>query len=476
MKILLCNAPWIRNNIFGVRAGSRWPHFQNDPYLPFPFFLAYAAAVLEEEGNKVYLIDTIALRITKNELIDRIKEIRPKLILFEISTPSLPEDLDIARTIRQQFGNNPKIAFSGLHYELYLPDFLQKYDFIDFSLYGEYEYTIRDLAMTIDTLGDFDKVKGIIYRKPDGKIIKTSARPLIDDLDKLPWPLRDKLPIYRYSDQPGGIPAPTLQIWASRGCPYKCIFCAWPQIMYGNNRYRTRNPVNVIDEMVWCVKKYGFRSVYFDDDTFNIGPERMLKISEEIKKRNLNIPWAIMARADTTSKDVLKAMKEAGLYSLKFGVESGVQEIVNNSKKSLDLEKVKESVSWCKKLDIKTHLTFMFGLPGETKETIKKTIDFALKLNSDSVQFSIATPFPGSSYYKMLETQGRLLTKDWSKYDGAKYAVIKTENLSGEDLELAVKNAYRTWNLRKYFSKRYIIKSVLHPIRAVRAIHRILAW
>lgn len=475
MKIVLCNAPWIKNGIFGVRAGSRWPHFQNDPYLPFPFFLAYAAAVLKEAGNEVCLIDAIAERITKDELITRIKEIKPELILFEISTPSLLEDLDVAQTVRLNFGDNLKIAFSGLHYELYQPDFLKKYDFIDFSLYGEYEYTIRDLAKTIDDSGNLSEVKGLLYRNPNGQIIKTLPRPLIDDLDALPWPLRNKLPMHRYNDQPGGIPAPCLQMWASRGCPYKCIFCAWPQLMYGNNDYRTRDPVKVVDEMEWCIKKYGFRSVYFDDDTFNIGPERMLRICEEIKKRNMNIPWAIMARADTTSKDVLKAMKEAGLYSLKFGVESGVQQIINNSGKNLNLEKVRRSTSWCKELDIKTHLTFMFGLPGETKESIKKTIDFALELNPDSVQFSIATPFPGSSYYRMLETQGQLLTKDWSKYDGAKHAVIKTECLSGGDLELAIEHAYRTWDLRKYLSKRYIIKGLLHPIPAIKAITRILS-
>lgn len=480
MKILLANAPWIRDGIFGVRAGSRWPHFQEDNYLPFPFFLSYTASVLERDNHEVYLIDAIAEQITKDKFINRVKEIKPQLILFEISTPSLPDDLDIAHTIRDKFDKKIKIAFCGPHYELYNPDFLDKHDFIDFLLYGEYEYTIKDLAKTINYGGSFSKVKGIIYKGIDTKPVKTPPRPLIANLDELPWPSRDKLPIYKYSDQPGGIPKPTLQMWASRGCPYKCIFCAWPQLMYGNNSYRTRNPVEVVDEMEQCIKKYGFKSVYFDDDTFNIGNERMLELCSEIKKRNIKIPWAIMARADTLTKDVLKNMKEAGLYSLKFGVESGVQELINSSGKNLSLEKVKESMLWCKELDIKVHLTFMFGLPGETKDTINKTIDFALNLEPDSVQFSIATPFPGSVYYKQLESKNELLTKDWSKYDGAKHAVISTDSLSGYDLEKAVKYAYRKWDLhklrKKYLTRKYFVKSLIHPVRAIKTISRILPW
>lgn len=475
MKILLCNAPWIRNGIFGVRAGSRWPHFQEDTYLPFPFFLAYAGAVLEKEGHEVYLIDAIAERIGVNELINRIKQIQPRLVLFEISTPSLDDDLNIAKITKETFGDNLKVAFSGLHYELYHPEFLNKYSFLDFLLYGEYEYTLRDLAKSNDP----GKVNGLIYRNPNGEIIKTPPRPLIEDLDELPWPLRDKLPIYRYSDLPGGIPSPSLQMWASRGCPYKCIFCAWPQLMYGSSRYRARDPVKVVDEMEYCIKRYGFKSVYFDDDTFNIGNERMSRICEEIRKRKLNIPWAIMARADTSTKEILHSMKEAGLYALKFGVESGVQEIVDRSCKNLNLEKVSEAVSWCKELGIRVHLTFMFGLPGETKETIKETIRFALGLNPDSVQYSIATPFPGSYYYKLLEGSGQLTTKDWTRYDGARHAVIKTETLSEKDLESAIRYGYRKWNQhvlkRRYMSKRYILKGLLNPLRAVKTLSKIFS-
>jgi radical SAM superfamily enzyme YgiQ (UPF0313 family) len=203
----------------------------------------------------------------------------------------------------------------------------------------------------------------------------------------------------------------------------------------------------VVDEIEEAINFYGFKSFYFDDDTFNIGKDRILLICSEIRKRGLEkIPWAVMARADTFDFETLKAMKDAGLVSIKFGVESGVQRLLDSCGKSLNLEKVKEAVKWCKELSVKYHLTFTFGLPGETEETIKETIDFALNLNPDTCQFSLTTPFPGTKYFEYLKDKGLLLTEDWDKYDGARFTVLKGENLSAEELEQAVVEAKKIWS------------------------------
>ena len=153
-----------------------------------------------------------------------------------------------------------------------------------------------------------------------------------------------------------------------------------------------------------------------------------------------------MARADTSDFETLKAMKEAGLVSIKFGVESGSQELVNACGKALDLKKVEQSVRWCKELGIQVHLTFTFGLPGETKQTISKTVNFAIKMNPDSAQFSLTTPFPGTKYFNILKEKGLLLSEQWDKYDGARFSVIKGEALSKEELEKAVSIAWKRWN------------------------------
>ena len=215
--------------------------------------------------------------------------------------------------------------------------------------------------------------------------------------------------------------------------------------MYGSNQYRVRDPKDVVEEIDWCIKKYNFKSVYFDDDTFNIGKTRILELCGEIKKKGINVPWAIMARADCMDREILSAMKDAGLVALKYGVESGVQEILNATGKSLDLEKVRQTVRITRDLGIRFHLTFTFGLPGETKKTIRKTVDLAVDLDPDSLQFSIVTPFPGSKYFNMLDEKGYLLTKNWEEYDGYNNAVIRTENLSRKDLEKALTSANRRW-------------------------------
>ena len=186
-----------------------------------------------------------------------------------------------------------------------------------------------------------------------------------------------------------------------------------------------------------------------------------------------------MARADTMDEDMLRAMKEAGLYSLKYGVESGVQRLVDNAHKNLSLKKVEKMIERTKEIGIKVHLTFTFGLPGETWESVKKTIDFAIYLDPDTVQFSIATPFPGTDYFDWAEKNGYLLTKNWKKYDGAISAVARTEKMSIDELEEACEYANKAWvsykmkrNLKKNPFK-YFLKGIKNPMEMIRVIKKL---
>jgi radical SAM superfamily enzyme YgiQ (UPF0313 family) len=456
MKVLLANAPWKVDGRQGVRAGSRWPHLkreEEEDYMPFPFFMAYAGAVLKENKINVLLIDAIADGLTDEQFMKKIVNFKPDLVLLEVSTPSLEIDLKWAKKIKEK--TKAKIALAGLDMNIRKSEFLKKYNFIDYVLVGEYEYTLYDLVHHLKKKKDLKGVLGLIYRDPKNKIRVNPRRPLIENLNEMPWPLREQLPMKKYHDCPGGIPQPSVQVWASRGCPFECKFCAWPQIMYISGNYRARDPVKIVDEMEHLINGMGFKSVYFDDDTFNIGKQRMLEICEEIKKRNLNVPWAIMARADLMDEETLKAMKSAGLRAIKYGVESGAQELVNNVNKNLDLEKVKRIVKLTKDLGIKTHLTFMFGLPGETKETIQKTIEFALELDPESVQFSIAAPYPGTKYFEELDKKGQIVSKNWTDYNGNFKSAIKTEELTPEDLVEAQRMAYGIWNEHLEERRRY---------------------
>jgi len=459
MNIFLGNAPWDKPGFYGVRAGSRWPHFEKDTsgYMPFPFFLAYGAALLRENGFTVTIVDAIAEHIDADEFFARMRAFKPDMVFLEVSSSSLSTDLEVLHRTRRELGDQPRVAFGGLHREMAEPEFLAGLPELDFCLLGEYETTLLALAKALREGAPVEGLPALASRKADGTISVNASYNLLEDLDSMPWPARDLLPMERYRDLPGGIPAPSLQLIASRGCPFGCIYCAWPQLMYGSNRYRTRNPKDVVDEIEDCVRTFGFKSFYFDDDTFNIGKPRILALAAEIRDRKLNLPWAIMARADTMDREMLVALKEAGLVALKYGVESGSQDLLKHVSKGLDLGKVRETVAITRELGIAYHLTFMFGLPGETMETADKTIALALELDPDTVQFSIATPFPGSQFHRELLAKGHLVSTNYDEYDGYHNAVVRTETLLPPDLIALRQKAELAW--RAHCQKRQAAKA-----------------
>ncbi|MBN2120951.1 MAG: radical SAM protein [Candidatus Omnitrophica bacterium] len=446
VKVLLVNFPWQNEKKWGVRAGSRWPHIKDKSegnYLPFPFFLAYATALLRKNGIEADLIDAIASQIPEESFIEELSKRDFDVLVAETSVPSFNYDIELLRKISSL---DFPIVLCGPHPEIYRPQFLEKNSFIDFVLFAEYEFTLLQLIEDIAKGGkSFSSIPGLIWRDSKNSIIKNPPRPPFD-INLLPWPYRDNLAMERYWDLPGNIPHPSIQMVASRGCPFGCDFCLWPQLLFGGRKYRTRDVGDCIDEMEYMVRKRNFKSVYWDDDTFNIGKGRMLKFSEEIIRRGLNrIPWAIMAKADLMDEEILNAFKKAGLHAVKYGVESASQELVDRCGKGLDLKKAERMINYTKSLDIGVHLTFTFGLRGETKDTMKRTIDYALYLDPHSIQFSIMTPFPGTRLFEELDDEGKIITKNWSFYDGHYNCVFKPDNVSGSELEEAKRYAYRLW-------------------------------
>jgi radical SAM superfamily enzyme YgiQ (UPF0313 family) len=197
--------------------------------------------------------------------------------------------------------------------------------------------------------------------------------------------------------------------------------------------------------MEFLVKKMHFKSVYFDDDTFNIGKNRILKLCDEIKRRNLKVPWAIMARADLMDEEMLRALKSAGLAAVKYGVETADEEMMERICKNTDLKKTTEIIKLTQALGIKTHLTFTFGVPDETEETVLKTIEYAIELNPHSLQFSITTPYPGTKFYEDCKKNGYLESSEYSSFDGNYKAVISTDQLSADNLQKLMRHAYQRW-------------------------------
>ena len=460
MRIALLNAPWYDKEKpleWGVRAGSRWPHVQTRPeegklprYVPFPFFMAIASSIAKEKGHDVLLVDAVGEDISLDEFYKRVEAFQPELIFSESSTPSLFYDLEVFKELHKRFPN-AKIASGGSQGTSMIPDFMKEQGLPHYWLGGEFDYSISQLADAIDGKISFTEVDGLIG---EGVIRQPVS---INDVRQLPSPDFSALPIQNYSDPVCGLPAPVAQVWLSRGCPFKCSFCVWPQVVFGNNKYRVRDIDDALDDIETLINDYGCESFYFDDDTTNVGAPRMLELAQKIKERGLDkYPWSMMARADCMNDKMLEALKDAGLYSIKYGVESINEGLQDACDKGTNLKKFHRAIEYTKELGIKLHLTFMFGIPGETEETIDETLQFAMDIAPDSAQFSINTPFPGTRFYKECEEKGWLITDDWSRFLGSGEAVVETPWLSAEALQRKYTEAMQKWrnfNLQRLAAK-----------------------
>jgi len=424
------------------------PGPKNLKYIPFPFFLAYAAALLEKtDGADVLAIDAIAEGLLEEEYRNRASAFGPQLVVAETSAASFAVDMEHAAWMKREF---PEciVAIAGPHATSLSKEVLSQYPQVDYCYIGEYEATLQAMVVSI-LAGSFEpeQCKGIAYKK-NGRVVVNSRRVLVT-LNDLPWPAYHCFPMYNYRDYFCNIPAPMVNMVASRGCPYTCDFCLWPKVMYGGNLYRRRSMYDVADEMEFLIGTYGFRTVYFDDDTFNIGKSRLLVFCNEIMRRGFKTNIAIMARADTMDKFTLEKLVEAGLCAVKFGVESGSQEILDACGKRLDLNAMKRTVRFAKELGVRVHLTFTVGLKGETWDTIRQSIDLALELDPYSLQVSIATPFPGTKFYRDTEKRGHLIKSDSESFDGNTSCVIRTDELSPQQIEKGFHAFRQAWGKHK---------------------------
>ncbi len=452
LKILLANPPWYSDTkpwLWGVRAGSRWPHMQQwredralPSYLPFPHFLAQAAAILEQHNNmRVSLVDSVALGERKSAFLGRAASFQPDIIFIETSTPSHENDLELARKLKQLLPDSI-IGMGGAHGMLSEISWLKNHADIDFACFGEYEKSLEEYVISIQDSAE-KPIAGVNFRGKNSHIVSGPFRHPCEDLDSLPRYAYHHLPVLRYADNPFRLPSPSAQVWSSRGCPFKCSFCVWPQVLYKQRKFRERSIPKVVDEIEWLISSYGFRSFYFDDDTTNINKKRTAALAAEIKKRNLGVPWAMMARADLMDKPTLEILHDAGMRAVKYGVEAAEPELVKNCGKALNLSKVKNVCAWTKELGIRTHLTFMFGLPGETEETAEKTIQLALELNPDQLQFSLCTPFPGTEFYRQADEKGWITEKP--SLDGFNDAALNLPSISSDRLSNIIKDARQRW-------------------------------
>lgn len=469
MRVMLANPPAYMDDPkrHFIQSGSRWsfslfiPKHEKEHYQPYPFGLGYATSLLKQDPtNEVVGLDACAMDLDASEFIQSVSAFSPDILLIDVPTVSFPPTMKLLSEIKTRIGC--KIVLAGGHVTALANDVLMEYPYIDYCMLGEYEQSFRDLVRfeQQNSKGTV-LVDSIAYRREDQVITNRSNahNSTLADLDQLPYPDRDDFKVQWYHDfEVAG--RPCVQMLTSRGCPYKCSFCMPIRVMYGDTSYYSkRNPTSIVDEMVAVSEKYGARQVYFDDDTFAVDRQRLRLFCDEIRKRGLDLPWAGMGDI-TLDQETLKQMSTAGCVGLKFGVESANATTLNAIRKHfVNAQRTKTFAEWCKKLGIWTHATYIIGLPGETREDILRTIEFAKSMDTDSVQFSIATPFPGTPFYMQAKENGWLTTTDWTMYDGGNFSVLNYPQLSTGDIEELHKTA-----LKKWYSS-VLLRELLHPRR-----------
>jgi len=331
------------------------------------------------------------------------------LVLFT-STPGFHVDVRIAEMMKDL---NPKlkVAFVGPPVTIEPEKSLLASKAIDFVVKKEFDYPIRDFAMG----KPLEEIPSVVFRK-NGGFQHNPEGPVIEDLDALPWVTKvykRDLDFRRYN-----VPFllnPYIAFYTTRGCPAQCTFCLWPQTHSGH-RWRLRSSEDVYNECKWALENFpGLKEIFFDDDTFNYQKARTIELCSKLKK--LNFTWSCTSRV-TTDYDTLKAMKDAGCRLLIVGYESGDQQILKNIKKGATIDMARRFTANCKKLGITIHGDFIVGLPGETRETIRKSIDFAKELDVETIQVSIGHAFPGTEYYEHIVKNG-LITIDGAMCDEA---------------------------------------------------------
>jgi len=463
MKVLVTNPPWPGEG-YGARSDVRWPHKRKDKYIEYPIYLAYTVAVLEQAGFEPCFVDAIMEELDVASFAQRVKEIHPALLVMECSTPSIRYDLQSASAVKAALPDI-KIALVGSHVTYFHKELLAENPAVDAVCRGEFEVTLRELARAIAEGRDWSTIEGLSYRS-EGQPAANVDRPLIADLDALPFPARH---IVRGEGYRAGIfsGAQPTAIVSSRGCPFQCTYCLWPATLYGH-RFRARSAENVVDEIGEVVHKYGIDEIYFDDDTFTMDRQRVLDICRLIRERKLQVSWIVQARVDTVDREMLQAMRDAGCHYTLFGVESGSPEMLQVMKKRIDLNQVREAFQMCRELGIKTQAFFLFGIPGETQQTIRQTIEFSKSLPASTAQFAVVVPHPGSVLYAQVVEHGWLVYKDWEDFASCE-ALIETPQLSRAEVQQARVRAYREF----YFRPAYILQEAAR-IRHPRDVQRLI--
>lgn len=438
-KISLINPPSPDGTIYmkelgrcGRRAvaGEVWPQTG----------LAYLAAIIRDIGSEVQLIDGMGAGYTQEQTIKEISDFSPDLTIIHITTPTASNDTGFCHLVKKMLPETI-VGVIGTH-PTALGKNILKPGIIDFAVMGEAEQTIKEICKN-----GFNpkKIPGVIHSLSDGEIIDGGVRPLIQNLDDLPYPSLDLLPIKNYK-MPFFGTAPFVTVIPGRGCPFHCTFCRAGSVW--GHKIRLRSIGNIINELEYINNDYGIKNIIFMTDLFTINKEWVTELCECMIERNAGNKWICNSRVDGVTPELTKIMSKAGCQLISYGIESGDEEILRKSKKQITLKQAEDAIRWTREAGILSFGYFIIGLPGETWKTVNRTIETAIRINPDYAFFHLATPFPGTDLYIWAKDNNYLVSDNWADYDEDDGRAMRTEAMSLEELLKAKQLATRKFYLR----------------------------
>ncbi|MCD6288765.1 MAG: radical SAM protein [Candidatus Hydrogenedentes bacterium] len=401
--------------------------------------IGYLAAVLESKGIECDVIDAKFERLSMDDVRHRFAAGNFDVVGISAMTAGIHSAGEVARAAKEML---PKCttAVGGAHAIALPRRTMEEFDQFDVLATGEGEITLPELVYALDGGGSLDDVRGIVYRR-DGRLEFTADRDWIEQLDDIPFPAWHKYPRT----------ASSYHVLATRGCPYKCVFC---QTILGK-RVRKRSPENVVDEIAWLADEFKATQFEFLDETFTADRRRAESILDMLIDRGLNrrLRWNAQTRVDRVDDALFAKLKKAGCRQIEFGVESGNQDVLDTIEKRITLEQVEKAVRLAKTAGLKVGCSFILGHPFETRETLQDTIDFLVKLNPDIASVGIMIPLPGTKVYDMaINGEGNYIFEptDWRDFLRFGGRGLELTNLSRHDLEKYQVKAYVSYYLKNF--------------------------
>lgn len=417
--------------------------------------LALIATILEKDGNEVRVLDMQVNNLTEKELVGYIREFNPCIVSMSILDATSSIVKKIINVTKSNF-HDIKIICGGVHASMYPKETLSANENIDFLIHGEAEYTMRDLVKALEKDTPIDKVLDVYYRE-NGEIKFTGNRPVIKNLDEFPIPSRKFFDMKKYIPTPNQYRhLPATNMITARGCTYSlCNFCFESTKYVRDKGYRRISVERAIEEIKYLIRDYGIREIAFWDDEFLLGGNWVEEFCDAVITEGIDITWSCYGKVNFVNPVILRKMRKAGCWNIFYGLESGNQELLNITKKGQTLDMIKNAVKWANDEGIEVRGSFILGLPGETPEMGKKTVDFALGLDLDYGEFHLNTPYGGTEMEAMCKS-GKYGTyygdKGFDNFTQCSVIFLPKDYESQQQLLKLRNNAYKKFYLRpKYF-------------------------